>query len=203
MKFETLAIHAGQERDAATGATDRSRSTRRRPSPRTRSGGIAASSTRAAAIPRAPRSNAASRRSRARASGSPTPPAWPRSPAPCSCCARAITWSSPTISTAVRTGSSRRSSPTSACASPTSTRPTRRRSKRRSSPRRAWSGSRARRIRCCASSTSPPAPRSRGGTAPGWSWTTPSRRRSCRTRSRSARTSWCTRRRSIWAATRT
>ena len=102
-----------------------SRSTRRRPSPRTRSGGIAASSTRAAAIRRAPRSSAASRRSRARASGSPTPPAWPRSPAPCSCCARAITWSSPTISTAVRTGSSRRSSPTSACASPTSTRPTR------------------------------------------------------------------------------
>ena len=64
--------------------------------------------TVAAATPRARPSSRRSRRSRAGRGVSPSRAAWRPRPRCCSRCGRAITWCSPTTSTAARTGCSRR-----------------------------------------------------------------------------------------------
>ena len=111
--------------------------------------------------------------------------------------------SSPTTRTAAPTACSPRSPSPGAWTSTRSTWATSTRCGRRSrraAPR--WSGPRRRPIRCWASPTSPAWPRSPTPQGPCSSWTTPSPRRTCRARWRSAPTSSCTRRRSTAVATR-
>ena len=101
--FETRAIHAGQEPDAATGAVvPRSRSRRR--SRRPTSASTRASSTRAPATRPAPRSRRASPRWRARATASRSPAVWPPRTRCCASCRSARTSCSATTPTAARSG---------------------------------------------------------------------------------------------------
>ena len=85
--FETRAIHAGQDPDAGHRRGRPADHASRRRSRRTRSASTAATSTRAAATRPAPRSRRASRRSKARATGSRSRAG---SPPRTRCCARSL-----------------------------------------------------------------------------------------------------------------
>ena len=111
MGFATDCIHAGQEPDPTTGADDHARSTRPPPTSSRASASTRATSTRAPRTPRGARSRRTSPRSRAAATPTASPRAWPP-PTPCSPWSRpGSAWWSPTTSTAAPTGSSPRSWP--------------------------------------------------------------------------------------------
>ena len=205
--FETLAIHAGQDPDPRP-ARWSPRSTRSRPTSRTASAACAAAtSTAASANPTRDRARgvpgrARGRRARARLRLRPGRRGHPAAHA---AACPATTWSSPTTRTAAPTGCSPRwprrwgLRSTAGRRSATST---------RSRPRSARQtkvdlGRDADQPAARTSPTSRRWPRSRTRPARCWSSTTPSPRPTCSSRSPSAPTWSCTRRRSTWAATPT
>ena len=202
MRFETAAIHAGQDPDAPYGAVNvpiYQTSTYAQPSvgkPKVFDYARGGNPTREAFQTALAALEGGERASRSGAG-------WRRRRRSCSRCGPATTSCCRTTSTAARTGSCPRCSSPGGCRTRSSTSPTSRICATPSAKRPASSGSRRRRTRCSGSSTWEPSPRPRTRPAHGSSSTTRSPPPRCSGRSSSVPTPSCTASRSTSVVTPT